>query len=229
MKTMTDIIYKQFTSGSTRITIMLDECAPHPWLWQDMVSSLACWSDWNGSFLPHFHLCDEEKVKKLSERYPPIEDVDDMKKWVTNAKQSDKPYLIYGITYFDKYGGLVLHKDIDIDHYNLDGAIFIGYDEFCGQVDGVVGLPDEKVRIRMDEILQSEFDALNAYFSNSIYGWVLEKQCDKCNSWVPADNETNSIRGYYSTSSDDTEMLRLMATDWEQTEDIKKIILQMGI
>ena len=116
---------QQYESGNTRIKIVQDLSPIHPWILNLPASSLAWWNDEYGSYIP---LTGNDQVQeRLSKDYHFIELHDDMQAWIDDAKNSHRPYLVYGMTHFDKYGGIVLHKD-EIHQDNLmlfDGAIFI--------------------------------------------------------------------------------------------------------
>jgi len=213
--------HKKFEAGNTRVIVCVDETAPHPFLLADMSSSLACWGDEYGSFLPD--AWNEGTQKRLKKQYQLIESIDDMKTWIDNAKNSHRPYLVYGITHFDKYGGLVLHKD-EVHQDTLeqyDGTIFIDEKRFRKYVDIETQMSDVTMTGLMSNVLQAEFDQLNAWASFCMFGFILEKKCPTCGQWAVQD----SVWGFSCLTPDDSAMLKEMAEhiDGEKDKEIAKI------
>lgn len=190
---MSDTI-KVYESGKTRIRIERDENPIHPWILNDMASSLAAWNE-DCSYLPYTG--NEKAQKKLNEQYQFIESHDDMQAWIDDAKNAHRPYLVFGWTHFDKYGGVVLHtnnnKGVDQnDLEQFDGALFIDEERFREYVDSKTQMSDATMEARMVDVLQAEFDQLNAYASGCCFGFVLEKKCPTCGQWEIKD----SVWGY---------------------------------
>jgi len=217
----------RFVAGNTRLRVIQDDSPIHPFILEDMASSLACWNDEYGSFLPD--TCNEGAQKRLNKQYHLIESIADMQSWFDRAPQ---PYLAYGITYFDKYGGLVLHKDVcdkfkGIDQNDLepyDGAIFIDEKRFCEYVENNPDMTYETMLERMESILRAEFDRLNAWHSLCVFGYLLEKKCPTCGQWEIVDDKWD----FYCLTPDHSPMLKAMAehldSDDAEVQEIKKLM-----
>jgi hypothetical protein len=205
---------KRFESGNRRVRVVYDEYSIHPYIAADMPSTLACWNE-DQSFLPGA-FC-ERTQNRLDKNYTFIKSREAMKEWLDDAQKSGEPFLVYGVTFFDKYAGLVLHDMDEIDGINnkvvlddwlnrYEGAIFMDKARFRTYVDSEMSMSDVTMTGLMANILRGDFAELNAWSNDQYFGVILETQCEHCDSWV----ETDSGWGFYLVG-DEHEMFKIMA------------------
>jgi len=228
-------IYEQFVAGDTRITIYHDELTPHPWSLGLINNHLANWEEdeYCGYFTPYESENDEEQICESKEEF---------REWLARAKNP----VVFGIRWFDKYGGLVLDEDFDIDDESFVGALYAN------------GTEIETIK----EHLRHDFQILNAYISDCVFCFVLEtrtslsedkyyelmRYCEKANQgkfnipsyqnpgiikilksdqWIVQDACTGF---YHNMEKDGNEDLYLrMSDNWPNTPDVIEIKKQMGI
>jgi len=198
-----------------------------------MATTLACWND-EEVFLPW--TANEETEEKWRKQYGFVESKEDMIEWLDAAEKSGKPYLVYGITIFDKYGGLVLHTEEDLgcqvgsDEWfdKLDGAMMIDYARFCKYINSNLSLT-EKILDKMKRVLLEDFAVLNAWSHGSVFSVVKEARCPTCGQWREENEDEDSICGFYLTDLDsEKEMFDAMLCNFDcSSPDMTKIKSRM--
>jgi hypothetical protein len=225
---MRDDIIATYEHNNTRVSVVRDDCPIHPWVANDMASNLAFWDE-DDSYLPWTG--NNKAQQRLDTNYQFIESHDDMQAWIDDAKNTHRPFMVFGLTHFDKYGGLVLHTNNNKgvhqnDLENFDGAIFIDEKRFRKYVDSQTQMSDETMTGLMVNVLMGEFESLNCYASGACYGVVVEQRCPLCNQWEQKD----SVYGFECLSRQDSPewkaMLKQMI-DGIDTDTMPQAIKQM--
>jgi len=209
---MSERLFRRWEHGNARVSVYYDECPIHPYIMNDMASTLANFNE-DESYLPYAG--SKRTEARLRSNYTFIESKDEMKEWIDEQQKSGKPYVVFGFKMFDKYGGLVLHKDFDewvTNNYgrpgyqdcladwlkSLDGALLINHDRFRRWVDADMQMSDNTMVCLMWNILTKEFAELDAYSWGNCFDVVYETKCQCCNQWVAE----KCIGGYYLTGSE---------------------------
>jgi hypothetical protein len=230
-----EYILETFTHGKTKLEIVQDERTDNPYATQDQATGIADWAR-------RYSAVPTRKNKDTKEWIPfkgCFRSKEEVVQWAGQNIHANKQFLTVAYNFYDQGNTIKLgdtititpeqyeaynnnDEDFDIDEIfgNNEGCIFICEDDYNTNYNRNKIPTQEDLR----SILEEEFTDLAVYVAGDVYGFRVSTTCECCGQWV----EGEACWGYYKMGTTKA-MLKVMAGDMHQTEDIQTILSTQGV